>query len=187
MNMPARLQSAFDGRPEAKGTTPAVVLWNPKYAHNVASALRACACFDAVELWWTGIRVHVDEMAGDRLPREERMKGYRNVALAHADRPFERFDRGVAVVGVELHAQSEPLTMFEHPRDAVYVFGPEDGGLSKGVRACCHRFVHIPARHCLNLAAAVSCTLMHRWQQEELLGHRKSGTLGDVLAESRGD
>lgn len=67
-------------------------------------------------------------------------------------------------VAIELLAGSMPLHQFEHPDDAVYVFGPEDGSIPKGVRAC-HAFVAIPSKHCLNLAAAVYVTLWHRTTQ----------------------
>lgn len=34
--------------------------------------------------------------------------------------------------------------------------------LHAAVRACCHRFVQIPAMHCLNLAGAVGVALYDR-------------------------
>jgi tRNA(Leu) C34 or U34 (ribose-2'-O)-methylase TrmL len=52
--------------------------------------------------------------------------------------------------------------LFEHPADATYVFGPEDGNVPKGALSVCHRFVSIPSHHCLNLAAAVYTVLYDR-------------------------
>lgn len=70
---------------------------------------------------------------------------------------------GFTPVCVELVSGAEDLTQFEHPEgDVVYVFGPEDGGVSKGTRTFCHRFVKIPGAHCLNLAAACNVTLYDR-------------------------
>jgi len=62
----------------------AVVLIDPKFPHN---ALRACAVFGASRLVWTGDRVaHPDRWTGlARLPREERMKAYKNVELGIGD------------------------------------------------------------------------------------------------------
>jgi tRNA C32,U32 (ribose-2'-O)-methylase TrmJ len=54
--------------------TPAVILINPKSPHNVGKALRAASIFGAKSLVWTGARVDLSQY--DRLPREERMKGY---------------------------------------------------------------------------------------------------------------
>jgi len=108
-----------------QGVTPSVVLVNPKYAHNVGAALRACSCFDLKQLWWTHGRVTVDPVKGERLPREERMKGYKDVAMCPHDRPLNFFASTAVPVAVEVRPNSECLTVFEHPDEAVYVFGPE--------------------------------------------------------------
>jgi hypothetical protein len=68
-------------RSNTAGTAPAVAICNPKYARNIAGALRACACYGIRQLWWSGDRVTLDVAKGQRLPREERMKGYRNVEM----------------------------------------------------------------------------------------------------------
>jgi tRNA(Leu) C34 or U34 (ribose-2'-O)-methylase TrmL len=148
-------------RAPAVGVAPAVVLIDPKYPANVGAALRACSVFGLTQLWWTGDRVNLDPAKGERLPREERMKGYRDVEMAQFDRPLERFARVVPVC-VEIARGSEPLNQFVHPVDAVYVFGPEDGSVPQVVKRLCHRFVTIPGRHCLNLAAAVNVVLYDR-------------------------
>ena len=71
---------------------------------------------------------------------------------------------------MELRPDAEPLLTFEHPENALYVFGPEDGGLPKPIRVLCHRFVVIPTRHCLNLAAAVNVVLYDRLLKRHLAG-----------------
>lgn len=150
-----------------------VVLVNPKFPHNVGAALRACAAFGAGQLWVTGDRAQWENTGkGRRLPREERMREYKDkVELIRDSRPFdgERFTDTVPVA-VEVDPSAEPLATFVHPGNAVYVFGPEDGSIPKVYRRFCHRFVIIPSDHCLNLAAAVSCVLMHRRLQRQLAG-----------------
>lgn len=141
------------------GTYPAVCLINPKYSANVGAALRACSCFDVKQLWWTGDRVSMPGK-GERLPREERMKGYKDVEMIQFDRPFDHF-KGATPVAVELLENTECLFEFEHPENAVYVFGPEDGNIGLSRRHC-HRFVAIPTKHCTNLAAAVYIVLYDR-------------------------
>src|SRR5690349_7145770 len=91
------------------GQVPAVCLINPKYAHNVGNVLRACSCFGVRQLWWTGDRVTLDVPRGDRLPREERMKGYRDVEMIRCDRVFDAFGREVVPVAVELRPGCESL------------------------------------------------------------------------------
>jgi len=142
--------------------TPSVVLWNPKYPHNVGAAVRAASCFGVESILFTGSRVSLDHKKGYRLPREERMKGYKDVILLNDDYPFNRFENDVIPVAVELRENAEPLPTFIHPEKAVYVFGPEDGSLPQITLKHCYRFIVIPSRHCVNLAAAVYLVLYDR-------------------------
>jgi tRNA(Leu) C34 or U34 (ribose-2'-O)-methylase TrmL len=92
------------------------------------------------------------------------MKGYRDVTWVNHDRPFDIFGEHnhSQPICIEIHPGSMPLIDFVHPTDAVYVFGPEDGGVPQVIRGFCHAFVHIPAFHCLNLAAALNVVLYDR-------------------------
>jgi tRNA(Leu) C34 or U34 (ribose-2'-O)-methylase TrmL len=174
----------MNDRPE--GRPSAVALIDPKYPHNVGAALRACSCWGVGQLWWTGRRVRLDAARGQRLPREERMKGYRDVEMHIDDRLFDRFAPGsVTPVAVELLPSAESLATFEHPEGALYVFGPEDGGLARQVRLRCHCFVFIPTHHCLNLAAAVNVVLYDRRLKRHLTGRESLGPLREMLHEHR--
>lgn len=163
------------------GQCPAIILTNPKYSANVGAAVRAASCFGAKQVWWTGNRVKLED--GERLPREERMIGYRDVELRHFDYPFEQFrGQDVTPVALELLPGSECLLDFVHPENAVYVFGPEDGSIDQVNRKLCHRFVTIPSKHCTNLAAAVYLILYDRIiKQYQATGERPT------LNEQRGD
>jgi tRNA(Leu) C34 or U34 (ribose-2'-O)-methylase TrmL len=155
----------MDGRAEVplrRGRAPAVVLVDPKYPHNVGAAVRAASCYGVGQVWFTGDRVSLVGTRGYRLPREERMRAYQDVELRHDAAPLRAFDRRVVPVAVELRQNAESLIEFEHPADAVYVFGPEDGSLDRALLARCHRFVVIPTRQCTNLAAAVYTVLYDR-------------------------
>lgn len=163
------------------GKCPAIILTNPKYSANVGAAVRAASCFGAKQVWWTGNRVKLEE--GERLPREERMIGYRDVELKHFDYPFEQFrGQDVTPVALELLPGSECLLDFEHPENAVYVFGPEDGSIDQVTRKLCHRFVTIPSKHCTNLAAAVYLVLYDR-----IMKHYQNTGERPELNEQRGD
>jgi tRNA C32,U32 (ribose-2'-O)-methylase TrmJ len=124
----ARRMRRQDIQPGA-GRAPAVALVDPKYGHNVAGALRACSAFGARQLWVTGERAVSEWSARGRLPREERMKAYGEVEVCLGDYFFGAFTAEVVPVAVEVREQAEPLTTFQHPEHALYVFGPEDGGL----------------------------------------------------------
>ena len=143
------------------GRPPAIVLIDPKYAHNVGMVVRLASCYGLKQVWFTGERVSLDISYRKRLPREERMKGYADVEIINYDYPFEQFE-DVVPVAVEVRKNSESLHGFEHPPNAVYVFGPEDGSVAKPHIGHCHRFVVIPTKHCLNLATAVATVLWDR-------------------------
>ena len=152
----------MDGKDGNGRFKPAVVLIDPKYPHNVAAAIRACSCFGVEQLFWTGHRVRLESFK--RLPREEGMKGYKEVVWKNEERPFDVLRR--TPVCVEIGRGSTPLPSFVHPQDAIYVFGPEDGGVPGQVRKHCHHFTYISARHCLNLAAALNVILYDRIQKD---------------------
>jgi tRNA(Leu) C34 or U34 (ribose-2'-O)-methylase TrmL len=178
---------------------PAVVLLNPKYPHNVGGVLRACAAFNVPTLRWTGERVSLAAAKQrrqlgrsavlsrrSRLPREERMKGYAQVdwrGALDSTTVLDEFDGTPVTVEVDLTA--EPLSCFEHPEDAVYVFGPEDGSVTKALRVRCHRFVVIPTAYCLNLAAAVNIVLYDRRIKRQAKGLEPL-RVAEILRDGRG-
>ena len=51
-----------------KDRTPAIIMHNPKYPHNVGAAVRACSCFDSNLIIFSGDRVSLEP---------EGKKGYR--------------------------------------------------------------------------------------------------------------
>jgi tRNA(Leu) C34 or U34 (ribose-2'-O)-methylase TrmL len=138
---------------------PAVALVNPKFPVNVAGAVRAAACFGVRQVWYSGERVRFSR--AHRLPRE--LRCYKEVKLTQHNRFFDTYrDLGVVPVAVEVLENAQCLTEFEHPENALYVFGPEDGTLARKHLLHCHRFVRIPTLHCANLAASVYMTLYDR-------------------------
>jgi len=181
------MKSATYGKNKQEGKPPAVILTNPKYSYNVGGAQRACSCWGVSQLWWTGNRVRFEATESGkgnkkRLPREERMKGYMDVELRQFDYPFDQFDKSVTTVAIELIPGAEPLPTFEHPENAVYVFGPEDGSIDSVTRKHCHRFVSIPAHHCMNLSMAVGLVLYDRF-----IKMNQDVRLEDILKENRYD
>jgi tRNA(Leu) C34 or U34 (ribose-2'-O)-methylase TrmL len=154
--------------------TSGVLLVDPKYPHNVAGAYRAAACFGAESVNVFGDRVDLEAKGKFRLPREERMRAYRDEVIL---RDVDRAQVNMLVeygnftpVCVEVDPSAEQLHHFVHPDNALYVFGPEDGSVPKGWRTFCHRFVVIPSYHCLNLAGAVYTVLYDRVAKRRLAG-----------------
>lgn len=158
----------------------AVLLMDPKYPRNVGAAVRSCAAYGVRDLRYTGERLDRSLSELTRLPREERMRGYRSVRWKRSQRPFDEFP-ALAPVAVEVRPNSEMLPEFEHPENALYVFGPEDGSIDAAALRHCHRFVAIPTLHCLNLGVAVATVLYDR--QAKLEPQRR---MDMVASEGRG-
>lgn len=177
-------QYAKDAKPV--GITPAIALINPKYDHNVGATVRAASCFGIRQVFFTGDRINIDSEKGKRLPREERMKGYADVDLIQFDYPFDAFAPDVTPVAVEVQESAEVMPFFEHPENPLYVFGPEDGSLDRAVLRHCHRFVILPTRHCVNLAAAVYLTLYDRHVKRIIAGEEPMRPSSRMLDEDRG-
>lgn len=159
-----------------------IILQNPKYPENLAGVIRASACLgDAMPVIWTGDRL--DRAMGrvkalsaghglarkERLMREFRHPDYKYVQWENSNKPFdlarEMLGSNIVPVCIEVDG-TEDLTTFDHPRNAVYVFGPEDGSVDQVFRRLCHRFVTIPTTHCLNLAATVNVVLADRLMKQ---------------------
>lgn len=155
-----------------------VTLIDPKYPRNVGAALRACAEFEAERLLWTGARVDPDGDYGQiasgsrraskrRLPREERLWYADTVQFGRVLQARASVPNGLTPVAVEVLPGAVPLPDFQHPEDACYIFGPEDGSLPYWAKERAHHFVWIPSRRCLNLAAAVNVVLYDRVAKSE--------------------
>lgn len=175
-------KSAVDVTPKV----PALVMCNPKFPHNAAAAIRTCSCYGIEQVWITGERLARKVFESKRIPREERMKGYKDVSLILDERPFNHLPEGVIPVAVELVKGAENLLQFEHPENAVYVFGPEDGSIPRTIQRLCHRRVFIPTKHCLNLTMAMGTLFYDRLYKQYLNGQVDSLPIAQCLDEQRG-
>ncbi|MCW8092188.1 RNA methyltransferase [Alteromonas sp. ASW11-130] len=137
--------------------TFSIGLVNPKSAVNVASVLRAAGCYGASSVFYTGQRYrYAKEFHADT------QDFYKKIPTVGVDdlRPF--VPKGARTIAVELVEGAESLIKFQHPPNAFYVLGPEDGSLKKNTLNWCDDVVYIPTRHCMNLAATVNVVLYDR-------------------------
>jgi len=132
-------------------------LINPKSPTNVGGVLRAAGCYSAQQVFFTGTRYlkakkfHTDtKNALERIP----LTSVEDLAQA---KPL-----GAKAVVIELIEGATPLPEFIHPENAFYIFGPEDGSISKEVLNWCDEVVYIPTIGCMNLAATCNVVLYDR-------------------------
>lgn len=132
-------------------------LQNPKDPSNMGSILRTAGCFQASEIRYTGARLHrALKYSTDTQNVQNR------IDLWNCGELLEEIPPETKVVAVELVTGATPLPMFAHPKNAIYIFGPEDGSLSQSLVNEADHVVYIPTVGCLNLAATVNVVLYDR-------------------------
>ncbi len=132
-------------------------LTDPKTPTNVGAVMRAAGCYGAEAVFYTGERYN-------RAAKfQTDTKGVRARIPLTAVESFlpHKMEHGQRVC-VELVEGATPLPLFQHPDNAFYIFGPEDGTISQAVIDCADAVVYIPTIGCMNLAATVNVLLYDR-------------------------
>ncbi|WP_206485370.1 RNA methyltransferase [Thalassotalea sp. G2M2-11] len=132
-------------------------LTNPKSPTNVGAVMRAAGCFQASQVRYSGQRyTNAAKFSTDT------KNVRRDIPLVAVDSLLDGISDDVALVCIELVEGATPLPDFEHPANAYYIFGPEDGSLSQQVVNQAEHVVYVPTIGCLNLAATVNVVLYDR-------------------------
>jgi len=132
-------------------------LSNPKTPTNVGVVIRAANCFQANAVFYTGERY-------DRALRfyTDTQDTVSTTSLTEVNCLLENVPKDAKVVCVELVEGAIPLPEYDHPNNAFYIFGPEDGTLSQEMIDSADSVVYIPTIGCLNVAMAVNVVLYDR-------------------------
>ena len=128
-------------------------LHTPKNPINVGHVLRAADAFGASFVAIRGNRVASPTNVSSA---EKRIPVLRGLNLK------ELIPYGCVPVAVELVDGAENLVSFQHPQQAIYIFGAEDATLGEKTLSWCKHKIFIPTRICLNLAACVNVVLYDR-------------------------
>ncbi len=145
----------------------AVGLSNPKSPGNVGSVLRACGCFLADHIYYTGSRYdRAERFYTDTANRSE------DIPLTRVDNLLEAGADDLQIVCIELCENATSLNDFVHPDRANYLFGPEDHSLSQSHIDAADHVVFIPTQGCLNLAASVNVVLYDRMVKRSTQSNR---------------
>ncbi|WP_085305491.1 RNA methyltransferase [Colwellia polaris] len=132
-------------------------LTDPKSPSNVGAVMRAAGCYQADEVRYTGVRYtraakfHTDTK--DVL---------RKIPLNAVESLITDLPEEQRVICVDLVEGAIPLPEFEHPENALYIFGPEDGTIAQNVIDAADAVVYVPTIGCMNLAASVNVLLYDR-------------------------
>jgi tRNA(Leu) C34 or U34 (ribose-2'-O)-methylase TrmL len=136
-------------------------LSNPKSPDNVGSVMRAAGNFRVDAVFYTGQRYPRAVALNPDIPKTGRRVG-KGVPLAGVSCLLDEAATEMRVVCVEFAEHATPLTEYQHPDNALYLFGPEDGTLSQAVIDRADDVVYVPTVGCMNLAATVNVLLYDR-------------------------
>lgn len=137
-----------------------IVLTNPKSPANLGAILRASGCFGIQKIYYTGTRIdHARKFHTDTHNAQD------NLSLSKINNITEIKTTSLPIICIELTENAQPLTDFQHPSEAIYVFGPEDGTITQDDINFADEVIYIPTYQCLNLAATVNITLYDRMQK----------------------
>jgi tRNA(Leu) C34 or U34 (ribose-2'-O)-methylase TrmL len=131
---------------------------NPKSPQNMGSILRAAGCYQAQSIRYTGERY-----ARAKAFSTDTKNAHLNITVIQVSAVIDPInDEHLTKVAIELVEGATPLPHFEHPEEALYIFGPEDGSIEQDVVDQCDHVVYIPTIGCMNLAATVNVLLYDR-------------------------
>lgn len=136
-------------------------LVNPKSPENVASVMRAAGNYRADRVCYTG----------DRYPRAVRLnpctvdmsrKVSRDIQLSAVADLIDDVADNMKFVCIEFAVNAIALPAYQHPEEAFYIFGPEDGTIDQDIIDRADDVVYVPTIGCMNLAATVNVVLYDR-------------------------
>lgn len=146
----------------------------PKTPANLGTLWRSAVCLGADYIFTIGDRYRRE--ASDTVGAAGHVPcfSYADLDDFNEHRPYN-----APLVGVELTDAAQPLEEFDHPRQAIYLLGPEDGSLSEKATALCQRVVSFSSRYCLNVASAGTVVLYDRhvklnWRRERMVERKAS-------------
>ncbi len=152
-------------------------LLNPKSPENVDSVLRAAGNYGVNNIFYTGTRY---PRAARLNPStvDIRRKVSKDITLTGVDDllaalPAEivpelspefaqSADEKLSIICVELAENAIALPQYQHPQNALYIFGPEDGTIGQDIIDRADAVVYVPTVGCMNLAATVAVVLYDR-------------------------
>jgi tRNA(Leu) C34 or U34 (ribose-2'-O)-methylase TrmL len=136
-------------------------LMNPKNPENVGAVLRAAGNFGADSVLYTGKRYPLAVERNPDAPNISR-KASQDIPITGVSCLLESVPMNMEIVCVEFAENATPLPDYQHPYNAFYIFGPEDGTIPQDLIDKADDVVYVPTNGCMNLSATVTVVLYDR-------------------------
>ncbi|MBP8688732.1 RNA methyltransferase [Patescibacteria group bacterium] len=130
---------------------------NMKTSHNYGTLFRTAQILEADFIFLIGSRFK--PQASDTMKSWKHIPTfiYKDFADFNEHRPHD-----CKLVGIELVETATKLTEFKHPKQACYLLGAEDNGLTKEAIEKCQEIIYLPGTRSMNVAVAGSIVLYDR-------------------------
>ncbi|MFT5708347.1 MAG: tRNA(Leu) C34 or U34 (ribose-2'-O)-methylase TrmL [Oceanospirillaceae bacterium] len=151
-------------------------LIDPKSPSNVGSVMRAAGCYNVDAVLYSGLRYDKAARFNTDTKKITSRIPLKNVESLLSYKTAQR-----KLICVDLVEGAIPLPEFEHPEQAIYVFGAEDSSVTQALVDAADAVVYVPTTGCMNLAASVNVLLYDR------LAKGKRERYGDDLIRSSRD
>ncbi len=140
-----------------------------EFPSNVGAVMRAAGCYGATAVHYTDVRFsRASTYHTDTQNRQSQIQ----IPLMSMTSLTDDLPSTVSIVCVELAEGATPLLEFNHPRDALYIFGPEDGSIEQSIIDQTDHVVYVPTIVCMHLAATVNVLLYDRLAKaSEVINH----------------
>lgn len=179
----------------AKNSHVTIGLTNPKTPSNVGGIMRAAGCYSVDQVIYTGHRyTHAAKFIGSKNNTDTQKLSEQIPLIAIDDflqlkqpsikEQLAKLPESTKIICVDLVEGAIPLPHFQHPDQALYVFGPEDGTIAQDVIDQADDVVYVPTVGCMNLAASVNVLLYDRLAKS-LVKQNKLNTDNKLIRKSR--
>lgn len=178
-----------------KNSHVTIGLTNPKNPSNVGGVMRAAGCYSVDQVLYTGHRYALAAKFSGSINNTDTQKASEKIPLIGIDdflqlkkpsikEQLEKLPESTKVICVDLVEGATPLPHFQHPDQALYIFGPEDGSINQTVIDQADDVVYVPTVGCMNLAASVNVLLYDRLAKS-LVKQDKLETDNELIRKSR--
>ena len=139
-------------------------LIKPKSPSNVGSVMRAAGCYQADAVFYTGQRY-----ARAAKFNTDTKSVNKKIPLTGIEDIISAKSNGMKIVCIDLVEGAIPLPSYQHPQQALYILGPEDGSIEQAIIDQADDVVYVPTIGCMNLAATTNVVLYDRLAKMQTL------------------
>jgi tRNA G18 (ribose-2'-O)-methylase SpoU len=133
---------------------------NMRNVDNYGTLFRTAQILDADFVFLIGCRFKQQPTDTMKSWKHVPTFNYKDFADFYEHKPYN-----CKLIGIELIETATKLSEFKHPKQACYLLGAEDSGLTEEAIDYCDDIVYLPGKRSMNVAVAGSIVLYDRYEK----------------------